>query len=92
MNGLIKYAALSADTVGEEAIDLVLHNTYCDKDRLWAPAGPYTRLRCVPFNPTDKFTLAVVRDDATGRVVRLMKGAPQVGVAVWLRHRMMLCR
>ncbi|WIA34892.1 hypothetical protein OEZ86_013179 [Tetradesmus obliquus] len=78
VNGLIKYAALSADIVGEEAIDLVLHNTYCDKDRLWAPAGLYTRLRCVPFNPTDKFTLAVVRDDATGRVVRLMKGAPQV--------------
>jgi magnesium-transporting ATPase (P-type) len=79
VNGLVKYAALSADVVGEEAIDLVLHNTYPDKEHLWAPAGPYRRLKFVPFNPVDKFTMAVVQEEGSGRVMRLMKGAPQVG-------------
>jgi hypothetical protein len=88
VNGLVKYAALSADVVGEEAIDLVLHNTYPDKEHLWAPAGPYRRLKFVPFNPVDKFTMAVVQEEGTGRVMRLMKGAPQVGrcllVCLWM--------
>jgi hypothetical protein len=34
-NALVKYGALSADIVAEEAIDMVLHNTYVDKDNLW---------------------------------------------------------
>eukprot|EP00882_Tetradesmus_deserticola_P005625 GHRQ01005921.1.p1 GENE.GHRQ01005921.1~~GHRQ01005921.1.p1 ORF type:complete len:1073 (+),score=431.52 GHRQ01005921.1:381-3599(+) len=75
---LLKYAALSADTVGEEAIDMVLAATYHDKDHLWAPNGPYRRLKFVPFNPVDKFTMAVVQDESSGKVMRIMKGAPQV--------------
>jgi hypothetical protein len=33
----------------------------------------------VPFNPTDKYTIAFVKDNATGEIERVMKGAPQVG-------------
>ncbi|KAF8059373.1 PMA1 [Scenedesmus sp. PABB004] len=81
--GLVKYAALSANIVGEEAIDVVLHNTYPDAAHLWVEEGSkattgYRRLKFIPFNPVDKFTMAVVEDVATGRVLRLMKGAPQV--------------
>lgn len=43
----------------------VLHNTYPDKDHLW---DGYERLKFVPFNPTDKFTMAVIRDKQTGKV------------------------
>eukprot|EP00879_Flechtneria_rotunda_P000132 GHRR01000195.1.p1 GENE.GHRR01000195.1~~GHRR01000195.1.p1 ORF type:complete len:605 (+),score=166.88 GHRR01000195.1:2516-4330(+) len=72
---LVKYAALSADISAEEAIDLVLHNTYPDKDNLWRG---YKRLKFVPFNPVDKYTMAVIQDEQTGQVFRLLKGAPQV--------------
>jgi hypothetical protein len=43
----------------------VLHNTYPDKDNLWSG---YRRLKYVPFNPVDKFTMAVVEDKETGKV------------------------
>jgi hypothetical protein len=36
----------------------------------------------VPFNPTDKFTIAFVQDVKTGVIERVMKGAPQVG-GIW---------
>lgn len=77
VNTLVKYGALSADLGSEEAIDVVLHNTYPDPDGLWKG---YKRLKFVPFNPNDKFTMAVVEDEKTGQVFRLMKGAPQVSV------------
>ena len=60
-------------------------NTYPDAANLWAtpdaPAGSsgYKRLKYIPFNPVDKFTMAVVQEPgANGRTVRIMKGAPQV--------------
>lgn len=90
MNSLVKYAALSADIVGEEAIDLVLHNTYPDKDNLWT-SGHYKRLKFIPFNPVDKFTMAVVQEERTGKVFRLMKGAPQVSVVHSLRTSCIHC-
>lgn len=43
----------------------MLHNTYHDRDNLW---GQYKRLKYVPFNPVDKFTMAVVEDKQTGKV------------------------
>lgn len=43
----------------------MLHNTYPDKDNLWSG---YKRLKYVPFNPVDKFTMAVVEDKETGKV------------------------
>eukprot|EP00878_Enallax_costatus_P000726 GHUV01000839.1.p1 GENE.GHUV01000839.1~~GHUV01000839.1.p1 ORF type:complete len:832 (+),score=189.21 GHUV01000839.1:2414-4909(+) len=75
VNTLVKYGALSADVGSEEAIDVVLHNTYPDPDGLWKG---YRRLKFIPFNPNDKFTMAVIEDERTGQVFRLMKGAPQV--------------
>lgn len=75
----MKYGALSADVSSEEAIDVVLHNTYPDHDNLWKG---YKRIKFVPFNPVDKFTMAVIEDETTGQVFRLMKGAPQVRSAV----------
>jgi hypothetical protein len=32
----------------------------------------------IPFNPTDKYTVAYVQHKETGEVERVMKGAPQV--------------
>lgn len=39
----------------------------------------YKMIKFVPFNPTDKFTCATIREEGTGKVYRLMKGSPQVG-------------
>lgn len=38
----------------------------------------FTKLKWVPFNPVDKFTQVTCKDNASGRVFRLMKGSPQV--------------
>lgn len=54
---------------------MVLHNSYADKDNLWKG---YKMLKYVPFNPTDKFTMAILLDERTGQTIRVMKGAPQV--------------
>lgn len=48
------------------------------RDTLWGESGTYTMAKFVPFNPTDKYTIAFVRDNATGKIERVMKGAPQV--------------
>ena len=36
----------------------------------------------MPFNPTDKYTIAFVQDVKTGQIERVMKGAPQVGAVL----------
>ncbi|KIZ00694.1 hypothetical protein MNEG_7267 [Monoraphidium neglectum] len=74
---LLKYGCLSSNIVTEEAIDVVLYNSYPDAANVWSG---YKLLKYVPFNPTDKFTMAVLQDNATGATFRLMKGAPQVVV------------
>jgi len=71
---VMKYAALSANTVTEEPIDVVLHDSYPDQENL----KNFKTIKFVPFNPVDKFTCATVVEEATGRVVRLLKGSPQV--------------
>ncbi|GBF93844.1 plasma-membrane proton-efflux P-type ATPase [Raphidocelis subcapitata] len=80
MNGfdsesLLKYGCLGSNTVTEEAIDVVLANSYGGKDTVW---NDYKLVKWAPFNPTDKFTMAVLREGASGRTFRVMKGAPQV--------------
>ena len=50
-------------------------------DSLWED---YKLAKFVPFNPTDKFTIAFVQDVKTGVIERVMKGAPQVGG--WVRR------
>jgi H+-transporting ATPase len=56
---------------------MVMFESYAGRDTL---ASEYSRLRDVPFNPTDKFTACTLRDEATKKTFRLMKGAPQVVV------------
>lgn len=43
-------------------------------DTLWQEN---TLTKFVPFNPTDKYTIAFVKDNKTGTIERVMKGAPQ---------------
>lgn len=74
---LLKYGALSANIVTEEPIDMVLHESYPNRDTLWSE---YKLSKFVPFNPTDKITIAFVTDVKTGEQFRVMKGAPQVVV------------
>ena len=38
----------------------------------------YEFVKFIPFNPTDKYTIAFIKDKHSGETVRLMKGAPQV--------------
>ena len=75
LNEALMYAALSAYIQSEEPIDVVLHESYPGKDTLW---DEWEREAFVPFNPTDKYTIATVRNKATGQRKRIMKGAPQV--------------
>ena len=58
-----------------EPIDVVMHNAFPARHALWEQ---YTLIKYIPFNPVDKLTVAVVRENATGRTLRVMKGAPQV--------------
>ena len=53
---------------------MVMHDSYPGKDSLWQA---YTLKKFVPFNPVDKFTMAIVQENATGKIQRVMKGAPQ---------------
>ena len=78
INEAMKYGALSANIVSEEPIDMVLHESYEGNKTLW---DDYTLEKFVPFNPTDKYTIAVVKEKGNGKEHRIMKGAPQVGAA-----------
>ncbi|MEW5313699.1 MAG: hypothetical protein WDW38_005244 [Sanguina aurantia] len=71
---VLKFAALSANTVTEEPIDVVLEGCYPE---LVALKEQYKLVRYIPFNPTDKFTQATIRDEKTGEIFRLLKGSPQ---------------
>ncbi len=72
----MKLSALSAQINSEEAIDIVLIESYKQYDTLW---NEYSQYKFTPFNPTDKYTISYVRNQSTGKEMRLMKGAPQVG-------------
>lgn len=74
---VLKYGALSANIVTEEPIDMVMHESYAGRDTLWQD---HKLTKFVPFNPTDKYTVAHVTEKETGKQFRVMKGAPQVVV------------
>lgn len=73
---VLKYSALSAQIDSEEAIDIVLVNSYPGKDTMW---NGLKQSKFVPFNPVDKYTIAHVFNTSTEQTYRLLKGAPQVG-------------
>ncbi len=75
LDEVLKWGALSANIVSEEPIDVVLHEAYDENATLW---DDYTLQKFVPFNPTDKYTIAHVKNNKTGECTRIMKGAPQV--------------
>lgn len=54
---------------------MVCHESYPDNATVW---NDYTLVKFVPFNPVDKFTMAIIRENATDKIFRVMKGAPQV--------------
>ncbi len=72
---VLRYAALSANVESGEPIDVVMHDAYPARHALWEL---YTLVKYTPFNPVDKITVAAVRENATGRTLCVMKGAPQV--------------
>ncbi len=76
---VLKFTALSADAHGEEPIDIVCLESYPDSATLW---DNYKLVKFVPFNPVDKFTMAIIQDAKTGNVFRVLKGAPQVMVSI----------
>lgn len=43
---MLRYGALSANIVGEEPIDMVLHHSYAGKDTLW---NDLKHAKYVPF-------------------------------------------
>lgn len=55
----------------------VLAESYKDKDTLW---DNYECPKFIPFNPVDKYTIAIIRDTKSGEMMRIMKGAPQVPI------------
>lgn len=80
MKGTVQYAALAAKwgEPAKDALDKMVLGA-ADLDALQA----YTLLTHLPFDPTTKRTESTVRENATGQVFKVTKGAPQV-VAVLL--------
>lgn len=54
---------------------MVMHESYEENATLWEH---YTQSKFVPFNPTDKYTIATIVPKDGSPPFRLMKGAPQV--------------
>ena len=71
----------------EEAIDLVLEKACPLGEKMW---DEYEQTKYVPFNPTDKFTTAQIRQKSNGESFRLMKGAPQVSSLLWANRECVL--
>lgn len=74
---VLKYGALSANIVTEEPIDMVLYESYAEREFI---KERYTLKKFIPFNPVDKFTVAHLVENDTGKYIQVMKGAPQVVV------------
>lgn len=74
----LKMAALSANTITEEPIDVVLFESYPEAKTL---KDRYKMIKFVPFNPVDKITIATIHDTQTNEKFRLLKGSPQVVLA-----------
>ena len=71
---ILKLSALSSQINSEEAIDVVLVESYHGKEGLW---NGLKQSKFVPFNPVDKYTISHITEDSTGNSYRLLKGAPQ---------------
>jgi len=71
----LKYGALSANISSQEPIDVVMHESCENHETIW---DQYKQVKFVPFNPTDKYTIASVVPNDGSPPFRLMKGAPQV--------------
>lgn len=78
---ILKLSALSSQINSEEAIDLVLVESYHGKEGLW---NGLKQSKFVPFNPVDKYTISHITEESTGNSYRLLKGAPQVGPSLQL--------
>ena len=72
---LCRYAALSAQQNSEEAIDIVLIESYSGAGTMWKGKKQY---KYTPFNPNDKCTVSYVLEEQSGKKYKLLKGAPQV--------------
>lgn len=70
---LLVYPTLSTDHI--LCCVQVLAESYEHRATLW---NNYECPKFIPFNPVDKYTIAVIRDLQTGEMMRVMKGAPQV--------------
>ena len=81
MEEILKLSALSSQINSEEAIDLVLVESYHGKEGLW---NGLKQSKFVPFNPVDKYTISHITEESTGNSYRLLKGAPQVGPSLQL--------
>ena len=75
VDDVLRYSALSAQIDSEEAIDIVLVESYAQKETMW---NGLKQSKFVPFNPVDKYTISHVTDTSSGKMYRLLKGAPQV--------------
>ena len=75
----LKLGALSANISSQEPIDVVMHESCDEHETLW---DHYKQVKFVPFNPTDKYTIASVVPGDGSPPFRLMKGAPQVRPAI----------
>lgn len=84
-----RYAALSAQINSEEAIDIVLVESYSGNSSMW---NNLKQSKFVPFNPTDKYTIGFVNNPADGSTYQLLKGAPQVRPLYTCPRLRMLCR
>jgi magnesium-transporting ATPase (P-type) len=65
-----------------QPIDMCVHNSYDGKDTLW---DNWELVKYTPFNPVDKRTVALVKNKATGELIRCSKGAPQVRILTGYR-------
>lgn len=88
MDEILKLSALSSQIDSEEAIDIVLVESYHGKEGLW---NGLKQSKFVPFNPVDKYTISHITETSSNKSYRLLKGAPQVRLDLsqlssWLRH------
>ena len=74
---MCRYAALSAQQNSEEAIDIVLIESYSGAGTMWKGKKQY---KYTPFNPNDKCTVSYVLEEQSGKKYKLLKGAPQVRI------------
>eukprot|EP00121_Abeoforma_whisleri_P008759 Awhi_evm2s8044 len=74
---ILKYGALAAKIENEEPIDVCVHEACDEKDSLWENR---VCTKYVPFNPTDKRTVATIQEggENSEKFFRCAKGAPQV--------------